>query len=164
MATAVPDQTPLILLTGATGYVGGRLLQSLQGLSCRVRCLARNPEALKETTRPPTEVTIGDVLDRASLDSAMRDVNVAYYLVHSMGSSGSFEESDRQAALNFAESAKAAGVSRIIYLGGLGRSDEALSPHLRSRQEVGRILATQECRCSSFGPRSLLARGASRSR
>jgi uncharacterized protein YbjT (DUF2867 family) len=109
-------------------------------LGYRVRCLARNPEALKETTRPPTEVTSGDALDRASLDSAMRDIDVAYYLVHSMGSSGSFEESDRQAALNFAESAKAAGVSRIIYLGGLGRSDEALSPHLRSRQEVGRIL------------------------
>ena len=82
----------------------------------------------------------GDVLDRPSLDSALRGVDVAYYLVHSMGSSGSFEDTDRQAALNFGEAAKAAGVERIIYLGGLGSDQEELSPHLRSRQEVGQIL------------------------
>jgi uncharacterized protein YbjT (DUF2867 family) len=85
-------------------------------------------------------VVAGDVLDRPSLDSALRGVDVAYYLVHSMGSSGSFEEADRQAATNFAEAAKAAGVERIIYLGGLGSDKETLSPHLRSRQEVGQIL------------------------
>lgn len=133
-------RTPLVLVTGATGYVGGRLLQSLQEQGYRVRCLARNPEALRESANATTEVVRGDVLDRASLDSAMRGVDVSYYLVHSMGSTGSFEESDRQAARNFAEAARSAGVSRIIYLGGLGRSDEELSPHLRSRQEVGRIL------------------------
>src|SRR5688572_33347747 len=110
MATAVPNETPLILLTGATGYVGGRLLHSLQALGYRVRCFVSNPEVLKETTRRTTEVVTGDALDRASLASAMREVNVAYYLVHSMGSSGAFEESDRLAALNFAQSARAAGV------------------------------------------------------
>lgn len=82
----------------------------------------------------------GDVLDSASLDSALSGVDVAYYLVHSMGATGSFEEADRKGARNFAEAARTAGVKRIIYLGGLGRSDEHLSPHLKSRQEVGRIL------------------------
>lgn len=130
----------LILLTGATGYVGGRLLRSLENQGCRVRCLARSPEALKQKAGPSTEVIAGDVLDRPSLDSALRGVEVAYYLIHSMGSTGSFEEADRRAALSFGEAAKAAGVERIIYLGGLGRDDEALSPHLRSRQEVGQIL------------------------
>lgn len=129
-----------ILLTGASGYVGGRLLRSLESRGYRVRCLARRPEALEQKAGPSTEVVAGDVLDRPSLDSALHGVDVAYYLVHSMGSSGSFEETDRQAALNFGQAAKAAGVERIIYLGGLGSDDEVLSPHLRSRQEVGQIL------------------------
>jgi uncharacterized protein YbjT (DUF2867 family) len=105
-----------------------------------VRCLARRPEALAEKAGPSTEVVAGDVLDRPSLDSALRGVEAAFYLVHSMGSKGGFEEEDRRAAASFGQAAKAAGVGRIIYLGGLGREDEALSPHLRSRQEVGQIL------------------------
>lgn len=141
---AAPE-TPLLLLTGATGYVGGRLLRSLEsaeyGGPYRVRCLARRPEALQRKAGPSTEVVAGDVLDRPSLDAALRGVDVAYYLVHSMGSSGSFEEADRQAALNFGQAAKAAGVERILYLGGLGSDGESLSPHLRSRQEVGKILS-----------------------
>jgi uncharacterized protein YbjT (DUF2867 family) len=135
----LPDSS-LILLTGATGYVGGRLLQSLEKQGYRLRCLARRPDFLKPKVAPLTEVVAGDVLDRASLDPALREVRVAYYLVHSMGAAGSFEESDRQAARNFAEAAKAAGVERIIYLGGLGDDSQTLSPHLRSRQEVGQIL------------------------
>jgi uncharacterized protein YbjT (DUF2867 family) len=87
-----------------------------------------------------TEVIAGDVLDRATLDPALRGIDVAYYLVHSMGATGSFEEADRKAARNFGEAARAAGVGRIIYLGGLGITEEKLSPHLRSRQEVGEIL------------------------
>lgn len=105
-----------------------------------MRCLARRPSALADKVGPNTLVVAGDVLDPASLEAAMRGVDVAYYLVHSMGASGSFEETDRQAAMNFGAAAKAAGVRRIIYLGGLGRSDEDLSPHLRSRQEVGNVL------------------------
>lgn len=131
---------PLILLTGATGYVGGRLLKFLEQEGRRVRCLARRPETLRARARPDTEIVAGDVMDRASLDGALRGVCVAYYLVHSMGSSGSFEEADRVAASNFGEAARSAGVERIVYLGGLGREDVALSPHLRSRQEVGRLL------------------------
>jgi uncharacterized protein YbjT (DUF2867 family) len=138
-AAAIPE-TSRILLTGASGYVGGRLLRSLESQGFRVRCLARRPEALQQKTGPSTEVVAGDVLDRPSLDSALHGVDVAYYLIHSMGSSSSFEETDRQAARNFGQAAKAAGVERIIYLGGLGSDEEVLSPHLRSRQEVGEIL------------------------
>lgn len=133
-------ETPLILLTGASGYVGGRLLVTLENRGYRVRCLARRPEILRPRAGPSTEVVSGDVLDRPSLDAALRGVDAAYYLVHSMGSSGSFEKADREAARNFGQAAKEAGVKRIIYLGGLGRDEELLSPHLRSRQEVGQIL------------------------
>jgi uncharacterized protein YbjT (DUF2867 family) len=130
----------LILLTGATGYVGGRLLQALERDGHRLRCLARRPEFLRQRVSPSTEVVAGDVLDRHSLDAALQVVDVAYYLVHSMGSGGSFEDDDRRAAQNFAAAAKAAGVGRIVYLGGLGDDTKRLSSHLRSRHEVGRIL------------------------
>ncbi|MCS6860964.1 MAG: SDR family oxidoreductase [Abditibacteriales bacterium] len=136
----ITPSNPLILLTGATGYVGGRLLKALEKERCRVRCLARRPDFLKPKVAASTEVVRGDVLDRPSLDAAMRGVGVAYYMVHSMGSAGSFEEEDRRAARHFGEAARAAGVKRIIYLGGLGDSKSKLSPHLRSRQEVGEIL------------------------
>lgn len=130
----------LILLTGATGYVGGRLLQVLEQRGDRIRCLARRPEILLSKVTADTEVVAGDVLDRESLGPALDGVKVAYYLIHSMGATGSFEESDRIGARNFAEMAAAAGVERIIYVGGLGDENEELSSHLRSRQEVGQIL------------------------
>lgn len=137
---ATSSEPSTILLTGATGYIGGRLLRLFEKQECRVRCLARRPEAVRRTANASTEVVAGDVLDRSSLDGALRGVEAAYYLVHSMGSSGSFVEADRLAARNFGQSAKACGVRRIIYVGGLGSDQEALSPHLRSRQEVGHIL------------------------
>jgi uncharacterized protein YbjT (DUF2867 family) len=129
----------VILLTGATGYVGGRLLHALEGAGRRVRCLARHPEALRERVANTTEIVKGDILDATSLAAAMAGVHTAYYLVHSMASANSFEEQDRLAAHAFAAAARDAGVQRIIYLGGLG-SGSGLSAHLRSRQEVGRIL------------------------
>lgn len=135
-----PPGPPRILLSGASGYVGGRLLPLLQQRGLAVRCLARRPEFLRPRVTAGTEVVPGDVLDRATLDAAMAGVETAYFLVHSMGAAGSFEEMDRVAATNFAEAARAAGVARIIYLGGLGDSDTALSTHLRSRQEVGEVL------------------------
>ncbi len=138
--SADPADQGLVLLTGATGYVGGRLLQSLEQQGYQLRCLARRPDSLRSKAAASTEIVAGDVLDRASLDAALCGVRIAYYLVHSMGSAGSFEENDRRAAHNFAAAAKAAGVAGIIYLGGLGDEQETLSPHLRSRQEVGRIL------------------------
>src|SRR5579871_533898 len=133
------DDANLILLTGATGYVGGRLLHALQAAGDRVRCLSRHPEALRPRVARTTEVVKGDVLDSGSLARAMVGVHSAYYLVHSMASANSFEAEDRLAANAFALAARAAGVNRIIYLGGLGSGGD-LSAHLRSRQEVGRIL------------------------
>lgn len=133
----------IILLTGGSGYVGGRLIPLLEQRRAALRCLARDPEKLRSRVRPTTEVVCGDVLDRPSLDVALRGIHTAYYLVHLMSGSGSkdFEREDRQAATNFAEAAREAGVRRIIYLGGLGDdSDPKLSPHLRSRHEVGQIL------------------------
>jgi uncharacterized protein YbjT (DUF2867 family) len=132
--------TPLILVTGATGYVGGELLKALLAGRHRVRCLARRPEALRAAGTAGAEVVAGDVLDAASVRAAMMGVDTAYYLVHSMGSAGSYEEEDRAAARVFGDAAREAGVHRIVYLGGLGRSDQELSAHLRSRQEVGEIL------------------------
>ena len=132
------DRHNLILVTGGTGYVGGRLLQALEAGGYRARCMARRPEELRGRLGERTEVVFGDCFDRASLAAAMAGVHTAYYLVHSMGSTGSFEEKDRQAASNFAQAARTADVRRIIYLGGLGEG--ALSPHLRSRQQVGEAL------------------------
>ena len=135
---ATPER--LILLTGATGYVGGRLLKALQAAGDPVRCLARRPEFLTPRVSAATEVVKGDCLDAASLPAACAGVHTAYYLVHSMGSTGDFTEQDRQAAANFGAAAAAAEVRRIIYLGGLGDAGGRLSPHLRSRHETGEAL------------------------
>ena len=106
-----------------------------------VRCLARHPEfPCVKSFFLSTEVVQADCLDRTSLALALEGVDTAYYLVHSMGSSGQFEDEDRQAARNFADAAREQGVRRIIYLGGLGNQDQALSAHLRSRHEVADIL------------------------
>lgn len=132
---------PIVLLTGATGYVGGRLRPLLEEQPVSLRCLARSPDKLQPQVTGSTDVVEGDVLDRTSLDRALEGVHTAYYLVHLMSASDDFEADDRQAAKNFAEAAKNAGVKRIIYLGGLGDDDDPnLSPHLRSRHEVGEIL------------------------
>lgn len=129
---------PLILIAGATGYVGGQLLKALREIAYPVRCLARRPRDLKASSG--VEVLAGDVLDPASVLAAMAGVDTAYYLVHSMGSTQSFERQDHDAAQNFAKAAREAGVRRIIYLGGLGHGGDQLSAHLRSRHEVGEVL------------------------
>ena len=131
-----------VLVTGATGYIGGRLVQGLLADGHQVRCLTRNPEKLDgHPWRPEIDIAKGDVLDRKSLDEAMVGCEAAYYLVHSMESGGhDFMERDRVAARNFREAAAAGDIGRIVYLGGLGRGDR-LSRHLSSRQEVGSILA-----------------------
>ena len=131
---------PPLLLTGATGYVGGRLLPRLQEAGRAVRCLARRPEFLRQPLRPTSEVVRGDLVTGEGLDQALRGVAVAYYLVHSLASPRSFEEDDRRAASQFVAAARRAGLKQIIYLGGLGEGAADLSPHLRSRQEVGRLL------------------------
>jgi uncharacterized protein YbjT (DUF2867 family) len=127
----------LILLTGATGYVGRLLLPALEQSGRPVRCLARRHEALARATAPSTEIVAGDVMDPAALATALEGVHTAYYLVHSMAADGDFEALDREAATRFGEAARRAGVRRIIYLGGLGDERDTLSPHLRSRHETG---------------------------
>jgi uncharacterized protein YbjT (DUF2867 family) len=141
MANPDDENRPLILLTGGSGYVGGRLIPLLEKQGVRLRCLARSPEKMRSRVQPGTEIVQGDVLDPASLDRALQGVHTAYYLVHLMSGSKDFEKEDRQAATNFALAVKKAGVRRVIYLGGLGDdADPKLSPHLRSRHEVGTIL------------------------
>jgi uncharacterized protein YbjT (DUF2867 family)/ligand-binding SRPBCC domain-containing protein len=130
---------PPILVTGATGYVGGRLVHALLARGERVRCLARRPEAI--APQPGLEVVAGDALDPVAVRHALDGADVAYYLVHAMGAGEGFEERDRRAASIFAGQARSAGVRRIVYLGGLG-SGATLSTHLASRQEVGRLLAS----------------------
>ncbi len=130
-----------VLVTGVTGYIGGRLVPRLLGRGVRVRCLARDASRLQG--RPwlaDVELVVGDVLRPESLPDAMRGVAVAYYLVHSLGGGSGFPERDATAARNFGAAAKNAGVQRIIYLGGLGDPQKALSAHLRSRQETGDAL------------------------
>lgn len=137
------DSQPTILVTGATGYVGGRLVSLLEQRGRKVRCLSRRPGELAQRVAATTEVVQGDAMNIESLRSAMEDIDTAYYLIHSMGADKDFEEMDRQAASNFAKAARDCGVRRIIYLGGLGH-DENLSKHLRSRQETGALLRESE--------------------
>jgi len=130
------------LVTGASGYIGGRLVPELLSAGYAVRCMARDPGKLSD--RPwsdDVEIAVADVMDQSAVRRALEGVDVAYYLIHSLGTDASFERRDRTAAQTFAAAAKAAGVQRIVYLGGIisGQAGK-LSPHLRSRAEVGDIL------------------------
>lgn len=129
-----------ILLTGATGYVGGRLLPLLEEHGYQVRCMTRRPSSLQDEVGEDVEVVQGDVLDADTLGPVLAGIDTAFYFVHSMGSQADFEDQDRRAAENFGQAANRAGVRRIIYLGGLGNRDADLSKHLRSRQETGDVL------------------------
>ncbi|MGC0364750.1 uncharacterized protein YbjT (DUF2867 family) [Rhodococcus sp. 27YEA15] len=130
-----------ILITGATGYIGGRLTPRLVDAGHDVRVVVRNPEKLRDVPwRDSVEIVRGDLADGASLAGVFDDIDIVYYLVHAMGGSGSFADVDRVSAQNVAASAGAAGVRRIVYLGGLHPPTGDLSTHLTSRLEVGRIL------------------------
>ncbi len=129
------------LVTGATGYLGGRLVGHLLTEGHQVRCMTRTAARLRDLPwHDDVEVVEADALQADSLTAALADVDAAYYLIHSIDSGTGFAELDRQAARNFAAAAAEAGVSRIVYLGGLSPATGRLSPHLASRREVGDIL------------------------
>ena len=137
-------------MTGATGFIGGRLLRRLQGQEgVTVRCLVRSAKKFQTVfgTQSGIEVVEGDLVQGTGLAEAMQGVWTSYYLVHSMGPAqgkggGEFAQKDRQAAENFRQAADASGIQRVIYLSGLGERSAGLSHHLSSRQEVGHILAS----------------------
>jgi uncharacterized protein YbjT (DUF2867 family) len=134
----------LVLVTGATGYIGGRLVPELLAAGHRVRCLVRNPAKLTgEPWLPQVEITTGSIDDPAAVAAALQGTSAAYYLIHSMGDVADFAARDRQAATTFRAAADATkGLEQIVYLGGLGDpGDATLSHHLSSRHEVGRLLA-----------------------
>jgi uncharacterized protein YbjT (DUF2867 family) len=136
------DHPQLILVTGATGYIGGRLVPTLLGAGYRVRCLVRDARRLQG--RPwsdQVEVVEGDALKPETLAPAMEGVWAAYYLIHSLTDTKEYRQRDQTVARDFGQAAKEAGIERILYLGGLGDPEADLSVHLRSRQETGAALA-----------------------
>jgi uncharacterized protein YbjT (DUF2867 family) len=136
------DPAPLVLVLGATGYVGGRLVPLLLDAGLRVRCLARTPGKIADLPWAGyVDVVRGDLLDESGLEPAFEGVDVVYHLVHSMGAAQEFAEADRRIARTVAARAADAGARRIVYLGGLGEIDGRTSAHLRSRGEVADILA-----------------------
>ena len=136
------DKTRLVLVTGATGYIGGRLVPRLLEAGYRVRCLVRDARRLQgRTWSDQVEVVEGDATRPETLPSAMAGVWAAYYFIHSLSDTANYRERDMAVARRFSQEAKAAGVAHIIYLGGLGDPAADLSTHLRSRQETGAALA-----------------------
>lgn len=130
-----------VLVTGATGYIGGRVTPRLLAAGYSVRVLVRSPDKLRDVPwARDVEICRGDLDDTDSLTAAFRDIDVVYYLVHSMGGGEAFADAERRGAQHVVAAARSAGVSRIVYLGGLHPAGVELSAHLRSRTQVGRIL------------------------
>ena len=140
--TFAGDDSPLVLVTGATGYIGSHLVGPLKEAGYRVRASARSPERISTLVRHQAdEVVAADAFDRDAVAASLKGVHTAFYLVHTLGSGRDYAERDRTVSGIFAEAARAAGVERIVFLGGLGQDVGALSEHLASRHEVGRVLA-----------------------
>jgi len=150
---------PVVLIAGASGYVGGRLVERLMNRPVRIRCMARRTEGMRERWGDRVEPVGADVLEPDTLPRALEGVHTAYYLIHSMGSGGDFEARERRAAENFAAAAEQAGVKRILYLGGLADERGRLSPHMRSRMETGRILRASKVPTLEFRASIVLGAG-----
>ncbi|NTV34273.1 MAG: NAD(P)H-binding protein [Deltaproteobacteria bacterium] len=157
---------PQVLLTGATGFIGGRLLQALTEEGFHVRVLVRSKGRLRSPldNNPGVEVFEGDLLKRESILSAMDGTDAAFYLVHSMGGRNlseikSFAERDKRAAENFVWAADRVGLARIIYLGGMGEMGDNLSEHLVSRQQVGQILSSGKARATILRAANIIGAG-----
>ena len=151
-----------ILVTGATGYIGGRLAPRLIDAGHTVRVLVRDPLRLRDVPwSANAEIVTGDLTDAATLSRAFAGIDVAYYLVHSMGTSGDFEATELASARNFAAASKTAGVGRIVYLGGLHPDVPLteLSPHLRSRAMVARILLDSGVSTAAFQAGTVIGSG-----
>ncbi len=152
-----------VFVTGATGYIGGRLVPRLLDAGYRVRCLVRHPRKLTERPwfdREGIEIVTGDAHDHEALVGALRGCGIAYYLIHSMSTAGrAYQERDRQLARDFGAAAEEAGLDRIIYLGGLGELGDRLSRHLASRREVERALASSSVPVTAFRAAMIIGSG-----
>ena len=149
-----------VFVAGATGFVGSHLLPVLLAQRHQVRCLARDPERAHSRLPAEAQIVAGDVHDASSLADALRGMDAAYYLVHSMeGGTFDFEERDRDAARQFAREAARASIKRIVFLGGLGDEAAQLSAHLRSRQEVGTLLRAGPTPVTEFRAGLIIGRG-----
>jgi uncharacterized protein YbjT (DUF2867 family) len=149
-----------VLVIGATGYIGGRLVPRLLGGGHNVRCLVRDPRRVEgRAWFPQVDAVEGDVLKPETLKTAFADIDYVYYLVHSMGAGEEFEKLDRTAAENCAKAASEAGSQRIIYLGGLGKRVDDQSAHLRSRHEVGDVLRAGNVPVTEFRAAVIIGSG-----
>lgn len=160
------EPKPKVLLTGATGFVGGRLLHALKRQGFDVRCIVRSEQRFRRSfgENPLVEVYQADLLNWESLRRALAGVDAAFYLVHSMGGRNlseiqTFAARDKRAAENFVSAADEAGLERVIYLGGLGEMGHELSEHLESRQEVGRILGSGNARATILRAANIIGAG-----
>jgi uncharacterized protein YbjT (DUF2867 family) len=148
-----------ILVVGASGYIGGRLVPLLDARGHELSLMSRDARSLAARF-PQATVVVADLLDRSTLPSALEEIEVAYYLAHSMGAGErGFAERDQQAARNFGEAAKRAGVARIVYLGGLGDDSADLSHHLASRHETGAELAAHGVPVTEFRAAVIIGSG-----
>ncbi|MFG0313385.1 MAG: NmrA family NAD(P)-binding protein, partial [Phycisphaerales bacterium] len=153
----------MIAVTGATGYVGGRLVQSLLEAGYRVRCIVREPRKLSLrpwADDPRVSIAKCDLAEDDNLHEHLAGCDAAYYLIHSMELSGSeYADRDRKLATRFVQAAEHAGISRIIYLGGLGEMGEGLSEHLSSRREVEHILSSSSIPMTAFRAAMIIGSG-----